>query len=106
MAADYARRQREENPKYKGEKTPYGKISFRKQQTEWKYTDEAALVQYLEDNGHVELVRTKKEPIKTELKKMLLVTETGAVVDPTTGEIVPSVTATERPDAVDIKVEG
>lgn len=104
LLSEYANNRRGQDEKYKGEKTPYGKIGFRKQQDAWDYKDEPALIQYLEENGHVELIRTKKETDKTALKKIVVVQD-GKPVDPTTGEFIPGLEITTRPDAIDVKPE-
>lgn len=103
LIQDYASRKRSEDPKYKSEKTPYGSISFRKQQPKWIYDDQA-LVDFLEENDHHELIRVKKEPVKTEIKKLFKV-DNGLVVDEH-GQIVEGIRVEEQPDTLDIKVGG
>jgi len=104
LIEDYAKSQCEEDPKWKGSKTPYGKINFHKQKDQWEY-DEATLVAYLEKERKTSLIRVKKEPIK-ELVKDLFTLSNGQLVNENTGEIVPGVTITERELKLSIKLEG
>ncbi|MNC06986.1 Bacteriophage Mu Gam like protein [compost metagenome] len=70
LLAEYMVERRGVDPKYKGESTPYGRLTFRKQQPAWKYEDEQAIVNFLESHGygqHVKHVATIEN--KTEFKK-------------------------------------
>lgn len=70
LLAEYMVERRGVNPKYKGETTPYGRLTFRKQQPSWKYEDEQAIVNFLDSHGysqHVKHVATIEN--KTEFKK-------------------------------------
>lgn len=103
LIGEYAVTQRADNPKFKSEKTPYGSVNFKKQQLKWNYDDDR-LVKWLEENEHTELIRTKREPIKTDIKKAFSVTESDAVVD-SNGQIVEGVTIETRSDELVIKLE-
>lgn len=104
LIEDYAKLQHEEDPKWKGSKTPYGKINFHKQKDQWEY-DEVALVAYLEKERKTSLLKVKKEPIK-ELIKDFFTISNGQLVNENTGEIVPGVTVTARDPKLSIKLEG
>lgn len=104
LIGEYAGQQRVIDPKWR-QKTPYGLVSFRKQQPKWDYGDEEALVDYMESNGLENMVQTKKTPIKGELKKTLYVHD-GKAVNTLTGEIVPEITVTDQEETVTIKLEG
>lgn len=98
----YASAQRINDPKFKA-KTPYGSVSYRKQQPKWHYNDDE-LVGWLEANQANELIRVKKEPAKTEIKKLFIPTETGQVVDPD-GQLVAGINVEYRSDELVVKVE-
>jgi hypothetical protein len=99
----WARQQNEADPKLKTINLPYGSLKVRAQQPEWTY-DDAALLAYLQAN-RPELVRTKVEPNKVDLKKAVQVNGAHAL-DPQTGEIIPGVTITERPPKFELEVAG
>lgn len=103
LVSEYAAHRRAIDPKFKSEKTPYGSLSFKKQQPKWNYDDEK-LVSWLESNGVNELIRIKKEPVKTEIKKLFIPTESGVVVDPD-GQQVEGITVEYRGDELVIKPE-
>lgn len=103
LISEYAAEKRSHDPKFKTEKTPYGSITFKKQQPKWNYDDQT-LVTWLRENGHEELVRTKFEPVKTDLKKMFSVNSAGLVVSPD-GEVVEGVMVEIRGDELVIKPE-
>lgn len=102
LLRDYAIRQREANPKFKGESTPYGKVGFRKQSPEWLY-DDMKLLESLKSAGRDDLIRIKEEPNKAELKKIVAVQD-GRVIDPESGAIIEGVTVLMREDAVVLEV--
>ncbi|KRE33263.1 hypothetical protein ASG85_13360 [Paenibacillus sp. Soil724D2] len=101
LISEYAAQKREEDPDFKL-KTPYGRVSYRKQPDKWLY-DEEVLVAYLEQNDFTELIRTKKEPVKTEIKK-LFHPKDGKVYDGN-GQLVEGINIEYQPDVLDIKVE-
>jgi len=104
LIREYAGQQRVIDPKWK-QKTPYGVVSFRKQQPKWDYGDEEALVDYMESNGLENMVQIKKTPMKSELKKVLGV-NTGFAINMLTGEVMPEITVSEQSEVVTIKLEG
>lgn len=81
LIADYAERKREENPKYKSESTPYGKLLFKKQQPKWEFTDESQVAELLQSAGMENLVKVVPEQLlvanKTEFKKAFLFAPAG-----------------------------
>ncbi|MFT9495855.1 host-nuclease inhibitor Gam family protein [Anaerosolibacter sp.] len=100
LLMEYAIKQRAADPKFKCS-TPYGKIGFRKQPVKWEYEEEI-LVENLKKAGLNDLVRTKEEPNKTEIKKKLKVVNGKAVTED--GEIIDGITITEQDEKIDIKV--
>lgn len=103
LIAEYAVRRRLEDPKFKSESTPYGRIGFRKQQPKWHYNDEEVTT-FLEKE-HPDLIRVKKEPIKNEIKARFKVTDDGKVYDDN-GQEVPGIKVEFLPDTLDVKVDG
>lgn len=103
LVSEYAAERRAVDPKFKSEKTPYGTLILKKQQPKWNYDDEK-LVAWLEQNEVTELIRVKKEPVKTEIKKLFIPTESGVVVDPD-GQQVDGITVEYRGDELVIKPE-
>jgi len=103
LIAEYAIKRKEEDPKFKSEKTPYGRIGFRKQQAKWEYNDDK-VIEFLQKNDYWDLIRIKKEPIKTEVKKLFTPHSDGNVYDEN-GQVVEGITVTEQPDRLDVKVE-
>jgi len=104
LIAEYAKGQQVEDAKWKGQKTPHGRIGFRKQQPKWDYGDEEALANLLFANGMEKFVKTVRTPIKTELKEVLGVID-GQAIYKETGEVVAGITVTEREPLVVIKLE-
>lgn len=88
LVRDYGERGRANDPNWKGEKTPYGTLSFTKSQPDWIYTDEAAVVSFLKTDealaAHVKAVEVvaDKAKVKTalEVKRNVFVKD-GEVVD-------------------------
>jgi hypothetical protein len=104
LIAEFAKGQIEVDPKWKGSKTPYGKVNFHKQKDQWEY-DEEALVAYLEGENKTSLLKVKKEPIK-ELIKDFYTLKNGRLINENTGEVIPGVAVTEREPKLSIKLEG
>lgn len=71
IISEYAASKKAVDGKYKGESTPYGKVSFGKQQDEWKYPNEDRVIEFLEGKEELKpLVKTVKEITnKAEVKK-------------------------------------
>ncbi|POD45909.1 hypothetical protein BKM15_26180 [Pseudomonas syringae pv. syringae] len=86
------------NPK-KTVKLPYGKISLKAQQPEFK-RDENLLLPHAKQLG---FIKTKEETDWSELKKVCKV-EKGKLYDPN-GELVPGVTVVERDEKFEIKLD-
>lgn len=101
LLEEYAKEQREKDAKFKLS-TPYGKLSFRKQQPKWNY-DEETLLNFLKSAGRTEFIRIKEEVNKAELKKKLKIA--GELVVDENGEIIEGITIEEQPDKVVIDVE-
>lgn len=102
LLAEYAMKQREENPKFKSMKLPYGIVRFRKQQPKWVYDDEL-LLKSLKEQDAEELIRVKEEPNKQAIKKLFVV-ENGKLYNPGTGEFIEGVEIIERDEVFEVKV--
>lgn len=100
LLTEYAVKQRELDPKFKCS-TPYGKVSFRKQQPKWEYEDEVVL-DSLKASELNEYIRVKEEINKADLKKAMKVVEGRAVTSD--GEIIEGIKVIDQPDKLDIKV--
>ncbi|MCM8710507.1 host-nuclease inhibitor Gam family protein [Clostridium sp. SYSU_GA19001] len=101
LLTEYAIEQRRLNPKFKLS-TPYGKLSFRKQQPKWKYDEETVLLN-LKRHAMFDFIRVKEEINKAELKKVADVIN-GHVVLKDTGEIIEGITVEEQPETIKIEV--
>src|SRR5690625_5230200 len=86
LLAEYAVSKREKDPHLKTINLPNGRFGFRKRQPKWKYDNEK-VVETLEKLGMTDLVRIKKEPKKSDIKKVFEVVN-GKAVNPETGEVV------------------
>lgn len=102
LIMEYAFYCRKENPEFKSVKTPYGSIGYKKQQPKWLYDDQK-LIEHLESASSLDLIRIKKEPVKTEIKKRFKIMEDGRVVDED-GIIVDGITVEFLEEKLDIKV--
>lgn len=76
LIEDWANAQRAADPKFKTKSTPYGRVTFTKQQPEWKYPDEAMAVEFLqtlpEELGAAEHIKIEKTIAdKTKFKKAM-----------------------------------
>lgn len=100
LIEEYAAEQREKDPEFRVV-TPYGTVSYRKQQPDWNYADEK-LLEYLERNELNDYIRIKKEPNKVEIKKKFKL-HNGQVVDEN-GQVVEGITVSERPAKLVVKV--
>jgi adenine-specific DNA methylase len=100
--AVYAQLKREEDPKYKSEKLPSGRIRFKKQQPAYKYDEEKTL-QWLKENGYTDLINVKEAPKKTDIKKRFL-PHNGKLVDAELGMEVEGVEIVEQPDKFEVEV--
>lgn len=104
LIREYAKAQRANDPKWK-QKSPYGLVSFRKQQPEWKYDDEIALDYFLRSEWVETCVHVKHELDKTKIKESFTVVDEKLIVI-STGEVIPGVMVTNRDPVVTIKLEG
>jgi hypothetical protein len=102
LILQYAMNERTKDPKFKAVSSPYGKVTFKKQQPKWNYDDQK-LVDYLESVSALDLIRVKKEPVKTEIKKRFTVLEDGRVLDEG-GTVVEGIVVEFQDEKLDIKV--
>ena len=100
---EYAQKRKLEEPGFKSEKTPYGRITWTKKPPKWNYNDEKLLA-FLEQNGRDDLIRIKKEPVKTEIKKVFQLHTDGKVYDEN-GQEVEGIEVEFQADELRVKVE-
>ncbi|NFO72338.1 hypothetical protein FDC51_19815 [Clostridium botulinum] len=81
--------------------TPYGKVTARKNK-KWNYGNEETLLKYLNSNGYKNLIRTKQEINKTDIKESFLIKD-GIVLDKNTGEVIPEISVIEE-ENISVKV--
>ena len=89
---EYFMQLREDDPKLKTVKLPHGSLKMRAQQPEFQY-DETQLLPWAKENlpdAVVVKVSVSKTPVKKHIKE--------------TGEMVPGVTITERPEKFSVEV--
>nr|DAL33532.1 MAG TPA_asm: hypothetical protein [Caudoviricetes sp.] len=91
-----------EGKKKRAVSLPSGKFGFRKSQPEI-LRDEAVLLPYCKTN-YPDAVKVKESVDWAKLKGRCDITDKGAI-DPATGEIIPGVTVTPRPDKFICEVE-
>lgn len=119
----YHRRVLAENPKTKTIKLPHGELQLRTQQPDYEKNDNVLLFWALKNLPHLitfpHWIRPDPKLDWAELKKALEIKEipvvdqeTGEVIDrkfvvinPPTGEIIPGITVTRRPEKFNIKLE-
>ena len=101
LLQEYFLKEKATDPKFKIN-TPYGKVSSRKQQPEYKY-DVDKFIEWAEKNEHVDLIRIKKEVDKTATKKAFAING-NQLVDEDTGEIVEGATVASREDIISVTV--
>src|SRR5699024_10429453 len=80
LLSAYALQKRENDPKFKSQKLPNGRIRFKKQQPKWRY-DDSMVVQALKNAGLTDYIRTKEIPSKSDIKKHFNVSG-GKVISP------------------------
>lgn len=106
LIKEYATQQRVIDPKWKS-KTPYGLVSFRKQQPKWEYDDESLKKYLVGSEWETDYTRTKVEPDKVKIKEsQIFKVQDEKLINTATGEIVPGITVTNREELVTIKLEG
>jgi phage host-nuclease inhibitor protein Gam len=97
---EYATEQRRLNSKFKIS-TPYGKVSFRKQQPRWDYNEEE-VINWAKQNDRTDLVRVKEELDKKQLKWYAKQVDNYAVTED--GEVIPGIEIIEQDEAIKIEV--
>lgn len=87
-------------------KLPDGNLAVRDQQPEWNYGDGDVLANFLKAEGLDKFLRTKYEPIKTDIKEAGKVRDGRVFFANTDGELVVAtpITVTERPPKVTITI--
>ncbi|WP_339233894.1 host-nuclease inhibitor Gam family protein [Oceanobacillus sp. FSL W7-1281] len=103
LLAYYAVKKREEDPKFKSQKLPNGRIRFQKKQPKITYDNEA-VIDYLEENNREDLIKVKKEPAKAEIKKAFTIFENN-MIDPETGVAVYGIEVEYPEDEFKVEVD-
>jgi len=104
LIGEYAKAQRAEDPKWR-QKTPFGDVSFRKQQPEWVYEGDKTLDYFLTSEWVETCVRVKNELDKNKIKETFKVVG-DKLICISTGEVIPGVTITDRDPVMKITLEG
>jgi hypothetical protein len=115
LLESWLRAENERDERKRSVSLPHGRIRLKKQQPEYTYRDDEILP-YLKD-AIPDLVQTKIVDTysKNDLKVVIEygvkagtyeITDNGAVVDLSAGEIIPGLTITERPPKFEIETEG
>src|SRR5690625_58054 len=81
-----------------------GNIGFRKKQDKWNIQNNEELGKALESTKVHELIRVKKEPALSELKKHLTVVGDQVVYE-RTGEVIDGVTIEKQDDSFNVKIK-
>lgn len=103
LIEEYAVNKRTENPEFKSQKTPFGRVGYKKQQVKWKY-DDKKLVEYLKNTGKNLYIHVEEKPKKNEIKKAFKVSG-NHVIDESTGEIIDGIKILPQEEKIDIKAE-
>ena len=104
LIGSYLIREKEKDPKFKIS-TPYGTANTRKSQKEYIYIGKGEeFIKWAKENEHLELIRVKEEPNKSEVKEVFELNGS-ELVDPETGEIVKGIDVQEKPDTLNIKIK-
>lgn len=105
LLIEYFTKEKAKDPKFKIS-SPYGKVSTRKQQSQWIFEDEE-FIKYIEA-AKPDLIRIKKEVNKADFKKIVgegkefsLLED--KIVNMESGEVVSGVSITEQPEKIIIK---
>ena len=101
LLQEYFLKEKAVDPKFKIN-TPYGKVSSRKQQPEYKY-DVDKFIEWAKDNNHDNLIRTRYDVDKAKTKKSFVISG-DKLVDADTGEIVEGVTVASREDTISVTI--
>jgi hypothetical protein len=105
LVEEYARGQHKEDPEWKGVKSPHGKVTYKTPKDKASYGDEDKLVEYLEANGFLQLIKTVKTPIKDDLKKLFPVKGSN-LINTETGEVIPEISFVKQEPVLKITLEG
>lgn len=84
---------------------PCGELVLKRQQPEF-VRDDSVLAPFLLENGMEGFVKMKPSTDWVELKKHCVLMEDGSVVDGGTGLVLAGVTAENRPDKFEVKING
>ncbi|MED3737236.1 host-nuclease inhibitor Gam family protein [Virgibacillus pantothenticus] len=98
----YALQKRENDPEFKSQNLPNGRLRFVKQQPKYHY-DDKVLIESLKKAERSDLIKIKETPDKATLKKVFVPND-GKLIDPDTGEVVEGVTIEEREEAFKVEV--
>ncbi|QTY16912.1 host-nuclease inhibitor Gam family protein [Virgibacillus pantothenticus] len=102
MLSTYALQKRENDPKFKSQSLPNGRIRFVKQQPKYHYEDDM-LLESLKKLERSDLIKVKEAPNKEALKKEFIPHD-GKLIDPETGEVLEGVTIEEREETFKVEV--
>src|SRR5699024_1269067 len=99
----YALRNREQDPSYKSQKLPNGRIRFKKQQPKWELDDKRVL-ESLKQAGKDDLIKVTEKPKLADIKKSHAVVD-GKVINTETGEFLDGTTVREREDKFEVVID-
>ncbi|WP_373894421.1 host-nuclease inhibitor Gam family protein [Virgibacillus sp. CBA3643] len=99
----YAMKKREDDPKFKSQKLPNGRLQFVKQQPKWEYNDDTVL-KSLKAAELGDFIQVKEAPKKADIKKAFEVVG-NSVVNPDTGEIIEGITVEEREEKFGVVID-
>ena len=105
LVEEYARGQYKVDPKWKGVKSPHGKVTYKTPKDKIIYGDEEKLVEYLETNGFLQLIKTVKTPIKDDFKKLFPVKGSN-LINTETGEVIPEISFVKQDPVLKITLGG
>lgn len=102
LLLEYAKQEKIHEQRKKSKALPNGRIRFRKVPAKWEM-DNKKVVEELERIGRTDLIRIKKEPKKTDIKRELVVNK-GKAVLPETGEVIDGITVLDQGLKFEVKV--
>ncbi|MFD2658565.1 host-nuclease inhibitor Gam family protein [Gracilibacillus thailandensis] len=103
LLAQYAVKKREEDPKFKSQKLPHGKIGFRKKPAKWNY-DKDKIIDSLTKNNMQDFIKVTYKPDIAGIKSLFDVQD-GKVFNPETGEVIEGITVEEQGEDFTVKVD-
>lgn len=103
LLAEYALKKKENDPDFKTLKLPNGKLTFRKQQPEWKL-DDSKVIESLKNAGEDDLIKVTEKPKLAEIKKKFKASK-GKAINPDTGEVIEGITVEDRPEKFGVTTE-